>query len=79
MKKKRSWIITTNRDRPIRDISNDLVKAGLVVDRVLEEVGCITGSADDKDVPKLRKVRGVADCSPDAPIHIGPPDSPETW
>ncbi len=79
MAKTKTWIITTGGDRPMRDIAKDLAVAGLKRGRVLKEVGSITGSAEDKAVAKLRKVRGVIDVSPDAPIDVGPPDSPNTW
>ena len=78
MAKAKSWVITTG-GRPIRDIAKDLADAGLVGGQVLEAVGSITGSADDTVVAKLRKVRGVVDVSPDTPIDVGPPDSPDTW
>jgi hypothetical protein len=79
MAKGNRWIITTNADRPIKDIAKDLGAAGLKGVRVLKEVGSITGSADEKVVTKLRKVRGVVDVSPDADVDVGPPDSSETW
>jgi hypothetical protein len=74
------WVITTSGDRSIGAIAKDLGSAGLTRRQVLKEIGSITGSASDKDVAKLRKVRGVADVSPSAPpVNIGPPDSDETW
>jgi hypothetical protein len=79
MAKGTKWIITTSNDRPIGDIAKDLAAAGLTGGKVLKEVGSITGSAKDEAVAKMRKVRGVVDVSRDAPIDIGPPDSPETW
>lgn len=79
MKRKQFWIITTDRVRPVGDVSRDLAEAGFAADRVLEEVGCITGAADEKNLAKLRKVPGVVDVTPDAPVDIGPPNSPETW
>jgi hypothetical protein len=79
MAKAKTWIITTSSDRPIRDIAKDLADAGLTRSKVLKEIGCITGSAGDKTVAKLRKVRGVVDVSPDVPVDVGPPDSSKTW
>lgn len=79
MAKTKVWIITTSGDRPIRNIAKDLADAGLIGGRVLAEVRCITGSAGDKVVAKLRKVPGVIDVSPDSPVDVGPPDSPDTW
>lgn len=79
MTKAKMWVITTGSDRPIHDIARDLADRGLVGGVILEETGVITGSAAEKVVAKLRKVRGVADVSPDIQVDIGPPDSPVTW
>jgi hypothetical protein len=75
----KNWVVTTSADRPINDIAKDLKEAGFDVGHVLEEVGSITGAAAEEAVAKLRSIRGVVDVSPDSPIDIGPPDSPETW
>jgi hypothetical protein len=79
MTENKGWIVTTSADRPISEISKDLRDAGFSVDRVLEEIGSITGSASEDTLPKIRSIRGVVDVSPDLPIDIGPPDSKETW
>jgi len=42
-------------------------------------VGSITGAAREDVIGKVRAIAGVVDVSPDAPIDIGPPDSPVTW
>jgi hypothetical protein len=73
------WLITTTGDRPIGDVAEDLTRAGLVGARILKDIGCITGSAPEKQAAKLRQVRGVGDVSPDQPIDIGPPGSRTTW
>lgn len=79
MAETKPWIITISPDRPMRDIAKDLANAGLIGAKILKEIGSITGSATDKTVIKLRKVRGVVDVSPDMPVDVGPPDSPNTW
>jgi hypothetical protein len=79
MAKAKRWIITANAERSLRDIAKDLRAAGLKSVKALDQVGIITGAADDAAVAKLRKVRGVADVSPDAAVDVGPPDSPKTW
>jgi len=79
MAKAKKWIITTSSDRSIHEIAKDLADAGLTGSQVLEAIGSITGSAGDKAVAKLRKVRGVVDVSPDFPVDLGPPDSADTW
>ena len=75
----KGWIVTTSADRSISDITKDLKEAGFDISQVLEHIGSITGAAAEETVPKLRSIRGVVDVSPDQPIDIGPPDSPETW
>jgi len=79
MPTRKTWIVTTSGDRPAKEIAKDLKAKGFAVDQVLDEIGTITGAADDDVVPKLRAIKGVADVSPDMPIDIGPPDSPTTW
>lgn len=79
MAKNKGWIVTTSGDRPIRDVARDLEDAGFDVGHVLEEVGSITGAANDAALDKVRAVKGVADVSPDVPVDVGLPDSPETW
>jgi hypothetical protein len=79
MAKEKKWIVTTGGDRPIQDIARELADAGLKDIQVLEEVGSITGSANDEAVAKLRKVRGIVDISKDIHVDIGPPGSKETW
>lgn len=79
MTEAKSWIIAVSTDRPLQDIAKDLSDAGLLGAQVLEEINVITGKAADKSLGKLRKVRGVVDVSPDMPIDVGPPDTPNTW
>lgn len=74
MSDKPTWIITASGDRPVAELVTDLRKAGLVVGSLLAEIGVITGQCSKAQAAALRKVAGVADVSPDAPIDIGPPD-----
>lgn len=76
---RKGWIITTSNDRPIREIERDLKDAGFDVGHVLEEIGSITGAGSDEAMTKVRAVKGVASVSPDTPVDVGPPDSPDTW
>ena len=75
----RVLVITASGERPLRELAKDLAKAGLKVREVLEEVGSIIGTAEEGAEKKIRKIRGVADVSRDAPIDIGPPGSSDTW
>jgi hypothetical protein len=73
---KQSLIITVSKDHPILDVARDLKASGLEVEGILDAVGIVTGRAHPKSIARLRKVRGVADVSPDHKIDIGPPDAP---
>ena len=75
----KGWIITTSDERPIREITDDLKKAGFSVGHVMEEIGSISGAAAEDTLSKLRSIPGVVDISPDTPIDIGPPDADKTW
>ena len=79
MAKGKTWIVTTSGERSAKEIAKDLKAKGFTVDQVMDEIGTITGAADDAVASKLRGVDGVTDVSPDTPIDIGPPDSPTTW
>jgi hypothetical protein len=79
MCKTRFWIIITDRSRPIREVLRELTDAGLVVAHVLEAMGGITGSADDRAVDDLRKVRGVRSVWPDNCLDVSPTASPMHW
>jgi len=54
---RKNWIIIVG-DRSIHDIAKDLAEAGLKDIQTFQEIGSITGSADDETVSRLRKVRG---------------------
>jgi hypothetical protein len=71
----RSLIVTLSSDRAIQDVARDLKAAGLHVEQVLDATGIVTGSADARNVAKLKRVKGVADVSADHPVDIGPPDA----
>jgi uncharacterized protein with ACT and thioredoxin-like domain len=79
MAKEKKFIVTTGGDRPIQDIAKELADAGLKGVEVLQEIGSITGSAEEEAVAKLRKVRGIVDISQDVPVDVGPPGSSNTW
>ena len=69
-----AWIITVTGDCPVADLVADLRKAGLAVASVLAEIGVVSGQCTSVQATGLRKVAGVADMSPDAPVNPGPPD-----
>jgi hypothetical protein len=71
MSKTRLWIIITDRRRPICEVLRELTDAGLVVGHVLEAIGGITGSAEEKAVENLRKVNGVMNIWPDSCLDVG--------
>lgn len=79
MSDKKNWIITTSEERPIKDVVKDLERAGFTTGTVNDEIQSVSGTADQDAADKLRRVAGVVDVSPDEPIDIGPPGSPDTW
>jgi hypothetical protein len=79
MAENKKWIVTTSGKRPIDEVVRDLKSAGFSVDQVLTEIGCVTGSADNDAVQKIRSIPGIQDISPESGIDIGPPDSDITW
>ncbi len=66
-------IVTISGDRPIHAVAKDLKEAGFNVEQVLEFAGSVTGSAHPNTLQNLRKVKGVADVSPDHSVDVGPP------
>lgn len=79
MTNEKRWVVTTSGDQSLSDIQKNLIDSGFTVDQVLTEIGLITGVAEDEVVKKVRNINGVVDVSPELPVDIGPPDSPETW
>jgi precorrin-6B methylase 2 len=73
------WIITISNDQSIREIATRLSAEGLTIKDILEEIGCITGSADIATADRLKKIKGVVDIAPDVEIQMGPPDAEESW
>lgn len=79
MSKSKRWIVTTSGDQSMGKIKKSLTETGFKVEQVLDEIGCVIGTASDSVAKDLRAISGVADVSPDEPINIGKPDDPETW
>lgn len=76
MTKGKRWIVTTTGKGSLEAVKKKLTKSGFTVDKVLDEIGIITGTTKDDDVERFRSVDGVADISPDEDVDIGPPDAP---
>jgi hypothetical protein len=69
-------VITVHPGADLDKIADQLAKAGLQVQDKLHAVGSITGSAEDKDIPQLRGVPGVADVSQGHTFQLNPPGTP---
>ena len=69
-------VITVKSGHDIHAVATQLAQAGLQVQDTLEAIGSITGSAQDKDIARLKSVPGVADVSESAPIQLNPPGTP---
>lgn len=76
MTKGKRWIVTTTGKGSLEEVKKKLTKSGFTVDKVLDEIGVITGTTKDDDVERFRSVDGVADISSDEDVNIGPPDAP---
>lgn len=74
-----TWIVTLSGDRPAGEVRRDLSDSGFRVDQVLEEIGVIIGRCGAEVAETLRGLKGVADVSPDSPVELGPPGSPDTF
>jgi hypothetical protein len=73
------WVVTTSGERSVGEVAKELKKHGFKVNNVLDEIGVITGAAEDHVVAKARKVKGVSDVSANVDVDIGPPGSKHTW
>jgi len=72
----KEWVVTLDTGTAATQARAALTKAGLHIEHVLEEIGVITGHGSAELGEVLRKVKGVADVAQQAPIDVGPPDSP---
>jgi hypothetical protein len=76
MSDKKKWIVTKSGDSSLSEVKKKLTESGFTVEEVLDEIGCIRGTATESVAKKARAVPGVADVSAEPPpIDIGPPDS----
>lgn len=73
------WIVTISSDQSLNEIATRLSAEGLTIREVLEEIGCITGSADNVTAERLKQIQGVVDIAPDIQIDMGPPGAGSTW
>ncbi|MBZ5486792.1 hypothetical protein HW452_04545 [Halomonas aquamarina] len=79
MQKIELWVITVSSDRSITETAARLKAEGLTICDLLEDIGCITGEADNATAQRLKHIDGVVDIAPDMPIDLGPPGSGQTW
>lgn len=75
----RQWIVTLSPDRRAGEVAADLAAIGFSVGEILEEIGCITGTAPEDVVVRVRHIAGVANVAPDLQVNLGPPESGRTW
>ncbi|MHA7273958.1 hypothetical protein ACX80Z_11045 [Arthrobacter sp. TMT4-20] len=59
----------------IQEVAEQLRSCGLEVDRVLDNVGMITGSAPENCRPDLEAVEGVSSVDGETRFLLPPPDS----
>ncbi len=75
MQKVELWIITVSSDWSLTDIAARLKAEGLTICDLLEDIGCITGEADNATAERLKHIDGVVNIAQDIPIDLGPPGS----
>jgi len=75
----RQWVVTLAPDRRAGDVATELAALGFTIGEILEEIGCITGTAPEDVVVRVRRIAGVADVAPDLQVNLGPPDGGQTW
>jgi len=71
-------IITVAEDRrtKLKQIASELQNKGLEISsEPLENLGLITGLADEKSIEQLKNVNGVTAVEPSMPVQIAPPES----
>ena len=75
MAQQKRWTVSAALNAPLNEVARKLTEAGFVVDGVLTEIGCITGSADTAVAKRVRSIPGVTDVSEELAFDIGPPDN----
>jgi hypothetical protein len=71
-------IITVAEDRRamLKQIASELQNKGLEISsEPLENLGIITGLAEEKSIEQLKNVNGVTAVEPSLPVQIAPPES----
>ncbi|MFN7896362.1 MAG: hypothetical protein ACK5Q6_09450 [Cyanobacteriota bacterium] len=71
-------IITVAEDRraKLKQIASELQNKGLEINsEPLENLGIITGLAEEKSIEQLKNVNGVTAVEPSMPVQIAPPES----
>ncbi len=80
MSKNKKWIVITNGDRSLTEVSADLKKKGFSVEYELDAIGQITGEAGEDFKTEAMKIKGISSItSSHDDIQIGDPNSNETW
>ena len=73
----KNMIVIASGERPIKEVTADLKKAGFKVDQVMDAIGQVTGSAVPSLQKKLKGIKGVADVTgTHEDFNIGPPGAP---
>ena len=60
----------------IHELASELSAQGLIVERVLESLGTITGRIQPARIVEMEKVEGVSAVERELTIQLPPPDSP---
>jgi len=68
--------VTDDRLSSLSSVASELAKQGMSVEQTLDEIGTITGSADDARIAALKAVPGVASVEVEETFQLPPPTSP---
>ncbi len=80
MSNNKKWIVITNGERSMQEVSADLKKNGFSIEYELDAIGQITGEAGDDFKTEAMKIKGISSISPSHDdIQIGDPNSDVTW
>lgn len=80
MAAKKTWIVLTSGDEPLKKIAEKLEEKGFTVESTLDAIGQIIGQASEETIKEALQIEGITDIlSSHDDINIGPPGSDLTW
>ena len=71
----KQYVVTLTPGSDAQRTASELRNRGLTVDNVMDEIGIISGAADDAAIASLRQAAGVLDVKESGEVQLPPPDS----